>query len=397
MTGPEEVAVRRVSSGDSEIAIFEFQGQLRELMVDSLQNGYLRMGSYVTDAKALSTQGALSMAVGAAAAGATGLSAALSSTLYLATADPSTLMKLGQGVGSSVMGVSGIVGHAPFIPVASSLPVVGPLMAVQALTAAVTLQQFQQVDRKLETIKSTLDRAIARAEATYTGELLTASNIVDEVYQQYEHAGSFSSDMLVRLALSERDVRRLAERFRYLVGTHDGTEIDDIADVNRANYDAHGAMLASFLGLRISYLRLCVDMQENPKSVEASVQHLKDKIRYDTKFWQRLLRRSETLRDAISARESQLKDMNSFQRLLPEFIGGGAADERKLATMRTAYVSTLESERAIMEGFDSLIQSAQETLAALESPKGSSQTPTLIYWQDEAGEHSFYSGSLRVS
>ncbi|MCT9625763.1 hypothetical protein HWD94_11580 [Pseudarthrobacter equi] len=397
MTDPQEVAVRRVSSGDSEIAIFEFQGQLRELMVDSLRNGYLRMGSYVDDAKALSTQGALSMAVGAAAAGATGLSAALSSTLYLATADPSTLMKLGQGVGSSVMGVSGIVGHAPFIPVANSLPVVGPLMAVQALTAAVTLQQFQQVDRKLETIKRTLDRAIARAEATYTGELLTASNVVDEVYQQYEHAGSFSQDMLVRLALSERDVRRLAERFRYLVGTHDVTEIDDIADVNRANYDAHGAMLASFLGLRISYLRLCVDMQENPKSVDASVQHLKEKIRDDTKFWQGLLRRSETLRDAISVRESQLKDMNSFQRLLPEFIGGGAADERKLTTMRTAYVSTLESERAIMEGFDSLIQSAQETLAALESPKGSSQTPTLIYWQDEAGEHAFYSDSLRVS
>lgn len=396
---PEAVAVRRFVTGDSEIAVFEFQGQLRDLMVSSLRNSYLATGSYVADAKALSSQGVLSMAVAGAATGATMLSAALSSTLYMATADPSTLMKLGAGVGSAVMGASGIAAHAPFIAVASSLPVVAPIMAIQALNTAVMLKQFEQVDRKLDAIKSTLDKAIARSEATHAGELLTASSIVDEVYRQYELAGAFSSDMLIRLALAEYDVRRLAERFRYLVDTHTIAEIDEIADVQRANYDAHSAMLASFLDLRIAYLRVCVDMQENPKSVDSSVGQLKDKIGAVTDFWQQLLNRSDALREAINEREMLLNDMNWAERHLPGFIGGrGAAAEKKLRALKEAYVSTMESELAIIEGFYSLIQSAKQTLNALDASKaGLNSAPTLVYWQDETGEHSFSTEQLRLS
>ena len=350
-------------------------------------------------AKALSSQGVLSMAVAGAATVGTVLSASLSSTLFMATANPSTLMNIGAGVGSAVMGVNGIVGQAPFIAVASSLPVVAPLMAMQALTTAIILQQFKQVDRKLDAIKGTLNKAIARSEATHAGELLAASGIVDEVYRQYEQAGSFSNDMLIRLAFAEHDARRLAERFRFLVGTHAIAEVDDIADVQRANYDAHSAMLGSFLDLRIAYLRVCVDMQENPKSLESSVGQLKDKIRTGADFWQHLVNRSETLRNAISEREKLLNDMNWVERALPEFVGGrGAAANKKLVALKDAYVSTLESEVAIVKGFDSLIQSAKQTLNSLENPKNSlSSSPTLVYWQDETGEHSFSTEKLRVS
>ena len=339
------------------------------------------------------------MAVAGAATVGTVLSASLSSTLFMATANPSTLMTLGAGVGSAVMGVNGIVAQAPFIAVASSLPVVAPLMAMQALTTAIILQQFKQVDQKLDAIKGTLNKAIARSEATHAGELLAASGIVDEVYRQYEQAGSFSNDMLIRLAFAEHDARRLAERFRFLVGTHAIAEVDDIADVQRANYDAHSAMLGSFLDLRIAYLRVCVDMQENPKSLESSVGQLKDKIRSGADFWQQLVNRSETLRNAISEREKLLNDMNWVERALPEFVGGrGAAANKKLVALKDAYVSTLESEVAIVKGFDSLIQSAKQTLNSLENPKNSlSSSPTLVYWQDETGEHSFSTEKLRVS
>jgi hypothetical protein len=398
-SNPEEVTVQRFNADGSEIALFEFQGKLRDLMVSSFRSSYLTTGSYASDAKSLSSQGVLSMAVGGSAAAATGISAALSSTLYMATAAPSTLMHMGAGVGSAVMGAGGIVAQAPFIAVASSLPVVAPMMAIQALTTAVMLQQFQQVDRKLDEIKSSLDTAIARSEATHAGELLTAASVVDEVYRQYEAAGSFSRDMLIRLALAEHDVRRLAERFRYLVDTHAPAEVESVADVQRANYDAHTATLASFLDLRVAYLRVCVDMEENPKSVASSVQLLKDKIATVTEFWQDLLNRSDAIRTAIHDREVLLKDMNWAERHLPEFIGGrGAAADRKLKVLKDAYVSTMESELSIIEGFHALIQSAKQTLTALENPKTDiNASPTLVYWQDEAGEHSFSTESLRVA
>jgi hypothetical protein len=399
MTTPEEVTVRRFDAEGTEMAVFEFQGELRDLILSNLRNGYLATGSYVADAKAVSPQGVLSMAVAGAATVGTVLSASLSSTLFMATANPATLMNLGAGVGSAVMGVNGIVAQAPFVAVASSLPVVAPLMAMQAFTTAIILQQFKQVDQKLDAIKGTLNKAIARSEATHAGELLAASGIVDEVYRQYEQAGSFSNDMLIRLAFAEHDARRLAERFRFLVDAHAIAEVDDIADVQRANYDAHSAMLGSFLDLRIAYLRVCVDMQENPKSLESSVGQLKDKISVGAEFWQLLVNRSESLRNAISEREKLLNDMNWVERSLPEFVGGrGAAASKKLAALKGAYVSTLESELAIVKGFDSLIQSAKQTLIALGNPKDSlSSSPTLVYWQDETGEHSFSTESLKVS
>lgn len=401
MTTPEEVAVQRFDANGTEIAVFEFQGELRELILSNLRNDFLATGSYFADGKAVSSQGVLSMAVAGAASVGTALSTSMSSTLFMATANPATLMSLGGGVGvgSAVMGVNGIVAQAPFIPVAASLPVVAPIMAMQAFNAIIMLQQFQKVDRKLDAIKGTLDNAIARSEATHAGELLTASDVVNEVYRQYEEGGSFSHDMLIRLALAEQGARTLAERFRFLVDAHSIADVDDIADVQRANYDAHSAMLGSFLDLRIAYLRVCVDMQENPKSLSSSLSQLKDKIKSGAEFWQQMVNRSQTLRDVITEREKLLSDMSWVERALPEFVGGrGAAADRKLAALKGAYVSTLESELVIVKGFDSLIQSAKETLKALETSKeGFSPTSTLVYWQDETGEHSFHTDKLGVS
>ncbi|MDX2375201.1 hypothetical protein M4I32_00085 [Microbacterium sp. LRZ72] len=397
---PQEVAVRRLGTEGSELAVFEFQGQLREQMIASLRDGYLATGSYVADARAVSPQGAMSIAVAGAATGATALSAAFSSTLFMATANPATLMTLGIGVGSAVMGTGGIVAQAPFLAVASSLPVVAPILAIQALNTAVMMQQFKQVDRKLDTIKSTLDRTLARIEATHAGELLAASVIVDDVYRQYNLEGCFSNDMLMRLALAERDVRALAARFRQLVEARSVTNVEDLTDVHHANYDAHSAMLASFLDLRIAYLRVCVDMQENPKSVDSSMEHLKVRIDDGIEFWEDLLERSQAIKDEILELEAKLQDMKWAKRSLPGIFGGeGASAERELAKLKAAYTSTMESERKIMNEFHSLIASAKATRQALETPKSDHAVtaPTLVYWQDETGEHSFVTEKTLIS
>lgn len=394
---PQEVAVRRLGKEGSELAVFEFQGKLRELMISSLREGYLATGRYVADAKAVSPQGAMALAVAGAATGATALSAAFSSTLYMATANPATLMTLGNGVGSAVMGASGIVSQAPFIAVASSLPVVAPVVAVQALNTAVMMQQFKQVDRKLDTIKSTLDEAIARIEATHAGELLAASRIVDDVYRQYSLEGSFSNDMLVRLALAERDVRALAARFRQLVEARSTANVDDHGKIRQANYDAYSAMLASFVELRVSYLRVCVDMQENPKSVTSSMEQLKSVIDDEIVFWQQLQDRSRGLKDEIGQLEAKLHDMNWAARNLPG--GEGITLEKELAKRNAVYTSTMESEREIMSEFYSLIESARATRKALETsaPTNGTTSPTLVYWKDETGEHSFVTEQNLIS
>jgi len=400
-TSPQEVTVRRLGEAGSEMAVFEFQGELREQIVASLQEGFLATGRYLPDAKLVSPQTASSVAFAGVAGGAAVWSASMAPTLYIATANPSTLMSLGNagGVGSAVMGSSGIVGQAPFLPVASSLPVVAPLLAIQALNTALMMQQFKQVDKKLDAIKSTLDRAIARAEATHAGELLAASRVVDEVYQQYEVEGEFSTDMLVRLSLAERDVRSLAARFVQLVEAQDETKVDDILELRHSNYDAHSAMLASFLDLRVAYLRVCVDMQENPRSVELGIEHLKGRIDEGVELWQKLIKRSQKLKERIGDLESKRQDMNWADRNLPRVLGGeGSSNEKNLERLRAAYLSTLESEREIMEGFDALVSSAKTTRRELdELPHAQAQASTLVYWEDANGKHSFVTNENLVA
>ena len=384
----QEVSVRRIGNDGSELAIFEFQGKLRDLMISELRMGYLATGNYLPDAKAISPQGALSLVVAGAATGATALSAAFSSSLFMATANPATLMALGNGVGSAVMGAGGIVAQAPFIAIASSLPVVAPILAVQALSTAVMMQQFKIVDRKLDTLTRTLDRAIARIEATHAGELLAASRIVDDVYRQYTLEGAFSNDMIVRLALAERDVRALAARFQQLVEARGVTDASDLNEVQHANYDAHSAMLASFVELRVSYLRVCVDMQENPKSVGSSMDNLKQAIDDGIVFWEYLQNRSQVLKAEIRELEVKLEGMG-WQNNFPG--GEKASVAKELSKMKTAYTLTMESELEITSEFHALIDAARTTQGAIEtsSPMSGATSPTLVYWKDEMGEHSF--------
>ncbi|GAA4106065.1 hypothetical protein [Enteractinococcus coprophilus] len=395
---PQEVHVRNLGEKGSELAVFEFQGQLRDLMVSSMHEAYLTTGNYASGARAVAPQGAMAAAFAGSAVAGTGLSAQFSSSLFMATANPSTLMKIKDGVGTAVIGSNGIIRHAPFIPVASSLPTVLPLAALQTLNTAMMMQQFQQVDRKLDAIKHTLDTVIARAEATHAGELLAASAVVDEVYRQYELEGQFSQDMLIRISLAERDVRALAVRFRHLVEAHRDMNVEEPAEVEQANYDAHSAMLSSFLDLRIAYLRVCVDMQENPKSVNSTVEMLKAKIDDSTAFWTQLLERSQLLKTRIQELEANLEDRNVAERFTKFISNRSTSTGTALEQLKSAYTVTMESELKIMKGFHSLIESAEKTRKELDAPQATSQNEaTLVYWKDEAGTHSFVTDQVQLS
>lgn len=288
-----EAPVTIFGDGDSSVAIVEFQGQLREQLVESLNRNLVLTGKYASDAKAISPQTMESALVAGTGAGLSALSAMVAPTLYVATANPATLMHFGGGLGSAVMGSGGIVAQAPFIPVAATLPAVLPVLAMQTLTTAVILKQFSRLDKKIDLVKKKVEEVISRTEATHVGELISAAKIVDEVYRQYEISGEFSRDMLISAALAEHDVNRLYERYRLLVEGRDDGNFRDENDIQQANFDVHSAMLSSFLRLRLGFLRMCIDMQENPRTVKESVENIKQTLRSDRDFWEMMLSRSE--------------------------------------------------------------------------------------------------------
>jgi len=353
-----------------ELVIKEFSGEVQQRILDKLNTEYLSTGKFANDQMSVSPKIFSSLILSGGVAG-TAMSVRMSSSLFLATADPATLMNIGSGVGSAVMGAQGIVRQAPFIPASSAIvPIIGPVMAMQALSSLVMLKQFSVMDKKLDAIKETIDKMLARQEVTTVAELFAAVHIVDEIYEQYGQNGYFSTDMLIRLALAERDAMKLSRRYELLenFGVHntDSKGID--------NYDTYCTMLASFLNLRVKYLRICVDVQENPQFIKHSSDGFATLLKDSIILWDNLISKSRKMQDEIKKLESKRENMNPLQKI---------NIEKELKSKRKVYNATAEKERSIIEDFLLLIDNAKK----VSESSNNQPFPTLLYWQSNGGEH----------
>jgi hypothetical protein len=303
----------------------------------------------------------------------TAASSVMSSSLFIATANPATLMTIGAGKSTAVLGAGGILSHAPFIPaVGAIVPVVAPLMAVQALSSVAMLHQLSTMDKKLDAIKGSIDKMMARLEVTTLAELFTAVRIVDEIYLQLEQSGYVSTDMLIRLALAERDAIKLYMRYEMLENT-DTT--DEVANDFDSCY-TYCTMLASFLNLRVKYLRLRVDIQENPQFIHRSSKNLTKLLGNNINLWDKLLHKSDKMKNEIEKLGTEVKNANFLQK----FTG---TTEKELSQKKDKYTAFMEKERVILKDFHSLIDTAKQ----MNEMKNTQIFPTLIYWRDNEGEH----------
>ena len=355
-----------------ELVISEFNDDIRQRILDNMNEEYLLTGKYLKDQRSISPKILSALMLSSGAAG-TAISAMMSSSLFMATANPAALMSLGAGVGSAVMGAHGIVAQAAFIPVASSIPIVAPLMVMQALNSVVMLQQFSAMDKKLDAIKGSIDKILARQEVTKVAELFAAVNIVDEIYLQYGQAGRFSTDMLIRLALAERDALILSRRYEMLENSEAGNSTAN----EFANYDTFCTVLASFLTLRVKYLRTSVDIQENPQFVQRSSESFAALLKDDINLWDKLLNRSDKMKSEIEVIAAQLENVKGLQRI------GQKSKEKELSRKKDEWANAMEKERVILKDFHTLIDIAKQ----ISETTSTQALPTVIYWHDDDGEH----------
>lgn len=355
-----------------ELVISDFNDEVQKKIFDKLNTEYLSTGKYVKDQVNISPKILSSLMLSGGMAG-TMASAAVSSKLYMATADPATLMKIGNGITSTVVGASGkIVGAAPFKLVASSVPVVAPLMAMQVLNSVVMLQQFDAMDKKLDAIKGSIDKMIARQETTKIAELFAAVQIADEIYLQYGQSGSFSTDMLIRLALAERDASILSRRYEMLEKSETDSSTNEYA-----NIDTYCTILASFLNLRIKYLRTSVDIQENPQFVKHSSENFKALLKNNIELWDEILKKPDKMKHRIDELEAEINNTSTIQKYT---IG---SKDKELMQLKEEYNALLENDRIILKDFLTLIDTAKQ----LSEATGNETHPTLLYWHDDNGEH----------
>jgi hypothetical protein len=355
-----------------DIVVSEFSGEIQQKILDKMNREYLSTGKYIKDQMSVSPKMLSSLMLASSTTG-TAISAAVSSSLFMATANPATLMSSGQGVYSAVMGTHGIVAQAPFLAVASSIPVVAPLMVTQTLSSIVMIQQFGAIDKKLDTIKSAMDKMLARQEVTKIAELFSAFGIIDEIYLQYDQTGIFSTDMLIRLALAERDTMILSMRYEMLEESQDS----DASVDSYANYDTYCTMLSSFLHLRVKYLRTCVDIQENPQFVQRSSENFTTLLQDSINLWNKLLHKSDKIKIDISEAVKQAEQVKGLLKVVQ------MTKEKELSRKKDEYTALLEKERVILKDFHTLIDVSKQMC----EPTTTRAVPTLVYWHDQEGEH----------
>ena len=191
-------------------------------------------------------------------------SSLLAGNVFLATANPATLMTIGTGVGSAVMGPAGIVAHAPFVAASAALtPVVAPLMLFATVSAVVSGARLDRAQRELGTLVEEVERVRSVLEARDYARFETAASMLDGLAAEYARFGRFGADSATRLALAQQTTSELRAQFGVLVEAPVNSE----NEARHAVADLARFYLATILDLRADTLHVCLTLQNDHELV----------------------------------------------------------------------------------------------------------------------------------
>ena len=369
--------------GQPAQGLIAFTGRTRDALIASLTNSLAATGKYTPDARAVSSQVLGSTASTVTAVASTVASATIAPTLFMATANPATLMQLGSGVGSAVMGASGIAAQAPFIPVAASLPVVAPLALMGVVNTAVTMRQFQAVNAKLDTLANTLTDLLARADITQIAGLIAASKTLGDITEEYGEPGHFTPAMIARFAVAEQALAAVARRQELLLLSAERRALDPETDIEDVIRDVNAAGLAYITEVQVHALHLALALQESPALVTKRTQQLTECIDKTNERWSTLKNLSEGVKAKITEYEEEDQKKSRFSR-----------QTHDLSALKERREKILENEKALIDEHGSKLEAFKELSQSLREQQESHAT--LVYWRDEAGEHSFLTEQLSI-
>ena len=304
-------------------------------------------------------------------AGSTAASSLLAGNVFLATANPATLMTIGSGLGSAVMGAGGIVAQAPFVAASTALmPVVAPVMLFTTVSSVVMGARLDRVQRSLGRLYEAVESVRRLLDADDHARFETAAEQLEEIQSEFEDQQRFPEDADIKLALVKNEVKQLRQKYgRLLTG-----DIDSEDSARSAVSDLNRFFLASLHDIQADLLRLYLALQSDPDFVELRQSRLRQKIeRYGEDFRQIL---SD---DRLGAFHRKLKEdlAKSKWRWLPGGwripLGGGLA-------------ATTRNVRAIRKDFHSIRARIKRWIDAFESSAGPSPEHSVVIYREPAGE-----------
>ena len=304
------------------------------------------------------------------AAGSTAASSLAAGNVFLATADPKTLMVIRDGVSTAVIGGGGrIIEHAPFIAAGSAiLPVVAPVMLFMTVSSLITGARLDRMQRDLGTLSEVLARVRQVMEAETYAKFQSATKQLDEVWSQFEHSQRFTDGMKAELVQARRDINRLHHQSGHLTSL----KIGSVNDAKTAVADINLFFLSSLMDIRADVLRLFLTLQDDPGYTGQRQAALHAKFEQTNSRLKTLLEE-----DPIQGFHHELRrEMGEAlypRRLLQRWFGGGLrAKVREVETIR-------EDFRPIRERIESWT-------SASDSANDAAYEQSIVVYRDLDGE-----------
>ena len=315
-------------------------------------------------------------------AGGTAASSLLAGNVFLATANPATLMTIGAGVGSAVMGPSGIIAQAPFVAASTALmPVVAPVMLFMTVSSVMTGARLDRVERALGALSQGLERVRHLMEAEDYARFESAAEQLDEIGAQFAHGQRFTEGMKIALVLAKRDVNRLRRKFGHLALR----EIRSEHDARLAVSDIHLFVLSTLTDLRADALRFQLTLQDDPHYAERRQAVLRTKVEHCADTFRKLLDRNpmRSLRDQL---QQDLDELGRF-----EFLPWGLTDTAAQVIRTVGGGRSLKEEirsigTILDEDFAPVRRRMERWVTELESSAAAAREESIVFYRERDGQ-----------
>ena len=306
-------------------------------------------------------------------AGSLAASSLKAGNVFLATADPKTLMTIRGGLTSAVKGMGGkIVKHAPFVAAKGALiPVMAPVMLFTTVSSVIMCARLDKAQRTLGRLSEVVERIRRLLDAEDYARFETAAEQIDEIRSEFEHCRRFASDMPDRLSRIGHDVSLLRSKYGLLIAGEVHSEGDAKSVVSGLNR----FFLASVYDIQTDVLQLYLALQDDPHVVEFRHSRLQEKIERYVEDFRQVLHADPVgvFHRRLKANLNLATSMWSyFPRWRPLFRG-------ELATR-------MQTVRASRKDFNSAQARIERWVAEYEAATDESRQHSIIIYYEADGE-----------
>lgn len=205
--------------------------------------------------------------------------------VFIATANPATLMAIGNGVGSAVMGTGGIVAQAPFVAASTAiLPVVAPMALFMTVSSTMMAARFDRLQKSLDELSGAIHYLLKQNVTEDYARVLSAVTRLQDVSREFDESQRYTDEMKIRLALVEKDLsvarcRHSLEVDLPVSRTDTGASLaSGELGVRMLPVHLHLYALSSVAGIQCDGLRLRMAVRENSADLARRVSALDESI-----------------------------------------------------------------------------------------------------------------------